>query len=65
MRITKKEMDRRKRLAAANTAIWNAMDSVTKEHGEFTTAEWLKVFNDTSGRLIRYELSDEIPNPVE
>ena len=59
MRISEQEMQSRKRMAQAQTAISEAMEKCTEQHGELTAVEWALVMTGYASRMLRYELKEE------
>ena len=60
--ITNQEMDSRKRMAAAQSAITDAMaDFIEKrdEKDQLTAGEWISVLNYCSSRMIGHQLIEE------
>ena len=52
-------MKRRTMVGKAQSAITDAIDAVTKEHGELTITEWLDALLTAAQRWNRYALKDE------
>lgn len=53
MRVTEKDMQRRRRINAANGQILDAMRFVTETVGDLTVEEWLTVFHDRMASLLK------------
>jgi hypothetical protein len=59
MQISEHEMKRRALMNKAAIACTDAIDAMTKEHGELTITEWLDVLLTAAQRWNRYALKDE------
>ena len=59
MHISKYSMTRRVLISKAQFAITDAMDRVSKEHGDLTVTEWVDVLLTAAARWNKYALKDE------
>ena len=60
--VTNQEMDSRKRMAAAQSAMTDAMaDFIEKrdEKDQLTAGEWISVLNQCASRMIGHQLIEE------